>query len=49
MNDFPTNVKEKLNSIISDMAERHWLFSSNPRHDFMRQDLENCLSMIPCV
>lgn len=39
MNDFPTNVKEKLNSIISDMAERHWLFSSNPRHDFMRQDL----------
>lgn len=39
MNDFPTNVKEKLNSIISDMAERHWLFSSNPGHDFMRQDL----------
>ena len=39
MNDFPTNVKEKLNSIISDMAEHHWLFSSNPGHDFMRQDL----------
>ena len=39
MNDFPTNVKEKLNSIISDMAEHHWLFSNNPGHDFMRQDL----------
>ena len=24
MNDFPTNVKEKLNSIISDMADHHW-------------------------
>ena len=30
MNDFPTNVKEKLNSIISDMADHHWLFSNNP-------------------
>ena len=39
MNDFPTNLKEKLNSIISDMAEHHWLFSNNPGHDFMRQDL----------
>ena len=39
MNDFPTNVKEKLNSIISDMAEHHWLFPNNPGHDFMRQDL----------
>ena len=39
MNDFPTNIKEKLNSIISDMAEHHWLFSNNPGHDFMRQDL----------
>ena len=39
MNDFPTNVKEKLNSIISDMADHHWLFSNNPGHDFMRQDL----------
>ena len=39
MNDFPTNVKEKLNSIISNMAEHHWLFSNNPGHDFMRQDL----------
>ena len=35
MNDFPTNVKEKLNSIISDMADHHWLFSNNPGHDFM--------------
>ena len=39
MNDFPTNVKEKLNSIIMDMAKHHWLFSNNPGHDFMRQDL----------
>ena len=39
INDFPTNVKEKLNSIISDMADHHWLFSNNPGHDFMRQDL----------
>ena len=39
MNDFPTNVKEKLNSIISDMADHHWLFSNNPGHNFMRQDL----------
>ena len=27
MNDYPTNVKEKLNSIISDMANHPWLFS----------------------
>ncbi|MGN9018903.1 hypothetical protein ACTNBM_08565 [Lachnospiraceae bacterium HCP1S3_C3] len=39
MNDFPTNVKEKLNSIISDMADHHWLFSKHPGHDFMRQNL----------
>jgi hypothetical protein len=39
MNDFPTNVKQKLNSIISDMSEHHWLFSNNPGHDFMRQHL----------
>lgn len=39
MNDFPTNVKEKLNSIISDMADHHWLFYKYPGHDFMRQNL----------
>ena len=39
MNDFPTNVKGKLNSILRDMTQHHWLFSNNPRHDFMRQDL----------
>ena len=39
MNDYSTNVKEKLNSIISDMASHPWLFSNNPGRDFMRQDL----------
>lgn len=37
MNDYPSNVKQKLNSIISDMSEHHWLFSNNPGHNFMRQ------------
>ena len=35
----PETVKNKLNSIISDISDRHWLFSSNPGHDFMRQNL----------
>lgn len=39
MNDYPTKVKEKLNSIISDMSNHHWLFTKNPGHDFMRQNL----------
>ena len=34
MNHYPSNVKEKLNSIILSMAEHHWLFSKNPGHDF---------------
>ena len=38
MNDYPSNVKQKLNSIIADMSEHHWLFSNNPGHDFMRQN-----------
>ena len=37
MNDYPSNVKQKLNSIISDMSEHHWLFSNNPGHNFMRK------------
>ena len=37
MNDYPSNVKQKLNSTISDMSEHHWLFSNNPGHNFMRQ------------
>ena len=37
MNDYPSNVKQKLNSIIADMSEHHWLFSNNPGHNFMRQ------------
>ena len=33
------NVKKKMNSIIEEMSDKHWLFSSNPGHDFMRQSL----------
>ena len=39
MNHYPSNGKEKLNSIILSMAEHHWLFSKNPGHDFTRQRL----------
>lgn len=39
MNHYPSNVKEKLNSIILSMAEHHWLFSKNPGHDFTCQHL----------
>lgn len=39
MNDFPTNVKQKLNSIIKDMADHHWLFTKHPGRDFSRQHL----------
>ncbi len=28
-----------MNSIIEEMSDTHWLFSSNPGHDFMRQSL----------
>ena len=28
-----------MNSIIEEMSDKHWLFSSNPGHDFMRQSL----------
>ena len=33
----PEKVKEKILSIIDDMSSHHWLFSSKPGHDFMRQ------------
>ena len=36
MNDYLSNVKEKLNFIISDMANHHWLFANRPGHDFMQ-------------
>ncbi|MEE3497382.1 MAG: transposase, partial [Butyrivibrio sp.] len=39
MSNCPENVKRKINSIIEEMSDRHWLFSSNPGHDFMRQSL----------
>lgn len=37
MNDFPSNVKEKFNSILNSMSENHWFFTKNPGHAFMRQ------------
>ncbi|MDY4921454.1 IS4 family transposase [Frisingicoccus sp.] len=38
MNDFPEKVKQKLHSIMTEISEHHWLFSKNPKHDFMRQN-----------
>jgi len=38
MNNNPDFVKAKLDSILQDMADHHWLFSANPGHDFMRQN-----------
>ena len=32
------NVKQKLDSIISEMSSNYWLFTKNPGHDFMRQE-----------
>ena len=37
MNENPELVKQTLFSIIDDMEKHHWLFSSNPGHDFMLQ------------
>lgn len=39
MNNYASNVKEKLNSIIQDMSDHHWLFTNNPTSDFSRQHL----------
>lgn len=39
MNNYPSDVKEKLNSIIQDMSDHHWLFTNNPKSDFSRQHL----------
>lgn len=39
MNDFPEKVKQKLLSIIKEMADKHWLFSKRPGADFSRQYL----------
>lgn len=39
MNNFSENVKQKLNEIINDMSEHHWLFTNNPSSDFSRQHL----------
>ena len=35
----PEKVKEKIEAILSDMSEHHWMFSDRPGHDFMRQGL----------
>lgn len=39
MNNYPSNVKQKLNAIITDMSDHHWLFTQNPGRDFSRQHL----------
>ena len=39
MNQNHEKVKEKLNSIISEMEQFHWLYSARPGHDFTRQTL----------
>ena len=39
MNNFSSEVKQKLNSIIEDMSNNHWLFTQNPGKDFSRQHL----------
>ena len=39
MNNFSSEVKQKLNSIIEDMSNNHWLFTLNPGHDFSHQHL----------
>ncbi len=33
-----TNVKQKLDSIISEMSNNYWLFTNSPGHDFMRPE-----------
>ena len=38
MNNYAANVKEKLNSIIQDMSDHHWMFTNNPHIDFSRQN-----------
>ena len=36
MNNFPTEVKQKLNDIIDDIASVSWLYCTNPGHNFTR-------------
>ena len=36
MNDYPTLVKEKLYSLIDDIADISWLYCNNPGHNFTR-------------
>lgn len=38
-NTTPETVKSRIESILKDMAEHHWLFSNNPGHSFSRQHL----------
>ena len=39
MNTNPEQVRSTIDSILSDMSDHLWLFTSNPGHDFMRQHL----------
>ncbi len=39
MNNYPSEVKEKLNSIINEMNRVNYLFAKNPGRDFSRQEI----------
>lgn len=43
MHDYPSQVKEKFDSILKNMAENHWLYTNDPGHAFMRQHLGKLL------
>lgn len=49
MDNFPTEVKEKLNSLINDIANVSWLFCTDPGHSFIRSrklDFANTMRLI---
>lgn len=49
MDNFPTEVKEKLNSLIDDIANVSWLYCTDPGHNFTRSrklDFANTMRFI---
>ena len=49
MNNFSSEVKQKLDSIIQDMSDHHWLFTQNPGVTCPGSILENFPSLISFV
>ena len=54
MNEKPELAKKKIESILTNMAENHWLFTNDPGHAFMRQnlgklDFYNTMRMLLCM